>query len=141
MNPPQRRRLELIHRPSGDPSRVQHLGPYALESLIDPHEEGAATVYRVQIAPRARTRVSYHRLAEECYFVLAGRGTAILDGQEHPIAAGDFLRLPPGTTHAFVTGEEPLDMLDVHTPGSRPDRDVYFADGAAPEGFGAPAPP
>ena len=73
MNPPEGRRLELIHRPSGDPARVQHLGPYALESLIDPHEEGAATVYRVRIAPRERTRVSYHRLAEECYFVLAGR--------------------------------------------------------------------
>jgi len=128
MNPPQRRRLELIHRSSGDAARVEHLGPYALESLIDPHEEGAATVYRVQIAPHERTRASYHRLAEECYFVLAGRGTAILDGREYPIAAGDFLRLPPGTTHAFVTAEEPLEMLDVHTPGARPDRDLYFTD-------------
>jgi hypothetical protein len=27
-------------------------------------------------------------------------------------------------------------MLDIHTPGSRPDRDVYFIDGPAPEGFG-----
>lgn len=127
--------MKLIHRHSGDPARTQQLGPYVLESLIDAQEEGAGTAYRVQIAPHQRTRVSYHRVAEEYYYVLAGRGVAILDGREYPLATGDFLRLPPGTTHGFVTAVEPLELLDIHTPGSRPDRDVYFADGAPPEGF------
>jgi mannose-6-phosphate isomerase-like protein (cupin superfamily) len=138
MNEPDNRPLVLIHRPSGDPARIQRLGPYAIESLIDPDEEGAGTAYRVSIGPHRRTRVSYHRLAEEYYFVLSGSGTAILDGREHPLAPGDFLRLPPGTTHGFATGDQPLEMLDVHTPGSRPDRDVYFTGGPPPEGF-APA--
>jgi len=31
--------------------------------------------------------------------------------------------------------------LDIHTPGSRPDRDVYFVDGRIPEGFGDNSPP
>ena len=127
--------LALIHRQSGDPARVQRLGPYALESLIEPEEEGAITAYRVTIVPHERTSTSYHRLAEECYFVISGCGTAILGGVEHAVSAGDFLRLPPGTTHAFATGEEPLEMLNFHTPGSRPDRDVYFPDGPPPEGF------
>jgi len=135
MSMPSRSRLSLIHRPSGDPARVQHLGPYAIESLVDPQEEAAGTVYRVRIAPHQRTSVSYHRVAEEYYFVLSGRGTAILDGQPYALAAGDFLRLPPGTTHSFLTGDEPLDMLDIHTPGCRPDRDTYFADGPPPQGF------
>jgi mannose-6-phosphate isomerase-like protein (cupin superfamily) len=78
--------------------------------------------------------VSYHRLAEEYYFVLAGRGTAVLDGREYPLVPGDFLRLPPGTTHGFVTAAEALELLDIHTPGCRPDRDVYFTD-KTPEGF------
>jgi mannose-6-phosphate isomerase-like protein (cupin superfamily) len=130
--------LELIHRPSGDPARMRSLGPYRLESLIDSEEEGAATAFRVRIAPHEHTSVSYHRLAEEFYFVLAGSGTAILDGREHRLAAGDFLRLPPGTTHGFATGGEPLEMLNFHTPGSRPDRDVYFVDGPPPEGFKLP---
>jgi mannose-6-phosphate isomerase-like protein (cupin superfamily) len=129
-NPP----LGLIHRRSGDPGRVQTLGPYAIESLIDPHEEGMGTAYRVRIGPNQRTAVSYHRLAEEYYYVLAGHGTAILDGREHALAPGDFLRLPPGTTHGFVTAAEPLEMLNLHSPGSRPDRDVYFV-GPVPEGF------
>ncbi len=140
MNEPEARRLELIHRASGDPERIERLGPYALESLIDAPEEGAATAYRVTIAPGQRTSVSYHRRAEEFYFVLSGSGTAILDGREHRLAAGQFLRLPPGTTHGFVTQEEPLELLDIHVPGSRPDRDVYFVD-AAPEGFARLDPP
>ncbi len=127
--------LSLIHRASGDPDRTQHLGPYAIESLIQPDEEAAGTVYRVTIGPHQRTRVSFHRIAEEYYYVLSGRGTALLDGRPYPLAAGDFLRLPPGTTHGFVTAEEPLSMLNIHTPGSRPDRDVYFTEGPPPEGF------
>ncbi|MGE3806762.1 MAG: cupin domain-containing protein [Gemmataceae bacterium] len=128
--------LNLIHRASGDASRRQTLGPYQIEALIDAAEEGAGTVYRVRIEPHQRTSVSYHKIAEEYYFVLAGSGSAILNGVEHPLRPGDFLRLPPGTTHGFVTTEEPLEMLDVHTPGSRPDRDVYFVD-ETPEGFSA----
>src|SRR5437868_14638225 len=118
--------LALIHRASGDPQRVQRLGPYQIETLLAPAEEGAGTVYRVRIDPHQRTSVSYHKVAEEYYFVLAGRGTALLNGQPHPLRAGDFLRLPPGTTHGFVTEDEPLDMLDIHTPACRPDHDVYF---------------
>jgi mannose-6-phosphate isomerase-like protein (cupin superfamily) len=132
--------LALIHRRSGDPERSQRLGPYVIEELIGETEEGAGTVYRVRIEPHQRTAVSYHLLAEEYYFVLAGRGTAVLNGAEYPLAPGDFLRLPPGTTHGFVTADEPLEMLDVHTPGCRPDRDVYFVN-QIPEGFGAATPP
>jgi quercetin dioxygenase-like cupin family protein len=126
--------LSLIHRASGDPRRTQRLGPYQVEALLEPAEEGAGTAYRVRIAPGERTSVSYHRLAEEYYFVLAGGGTALLDGREYPLRPGDFLRLPPGTTHGFSAGPDGLDMLDIHTPGCRPDHDVYFVD-KKPEGF------
>ncbi|GAB6187350.1 cupin domain-containing protein [Thermopirellula anaerolimosa] len=129
-------RLGIIHRPSGVPERTQRLGPYLLESLIEPDEEGAATFYRVRVEPHGRTAVSFHRIAEEFYYVLSGRGTAILNGRPYSLKAGDFLRLPPGTTHAFVTEDEPLEMLDIHVPGSRPNRDVYFID-TRPDGFSA----
>jgi mannose-6-phosphate isomerase-like protein (cupin superfamily) len=130
------RHLTLIHRHRGNRAAAQ-LGPYALETLIEEAEEGAATAYCVTIAPHEHTRVSYHRVAEEFYYVLSGSGTAMLDGQPYPLTAGDFLRLPPGTTHGFVTEEAPLEMLNMHVPGSRPDRDVYFLDGPPPEGFAA----
>lgn len=126
--------LPLIHRPSGLASQAQKLGPYLIETLIQPQEEGAGTVYRVRIEPHAQTSVSYHKIAEEFYYVLSGRGTAILNGKPYSLQAGDFLRLPPGTTHGFLTTDEPLEMLDIHTPGCRPDHDVYFV-GETPPGF------
>ncbi len=134
MTPPAKKPLEVIHRPSGAPDRVQRLGPYQIESLVEEAEEGAGTVYRVRIEPHRTTEVSYHRLAEEFYFVLSGRGVAMINGKSIPLSPGDFLRLPPGTTHGFITAGEALEMLDVHAPGCRPNRDVYFV-GNVPPGF------
>lgn len=128
--------LRILHIPEDAPlSAPQQLGPYQIESLIPPADEGAGTAYRVRIAPHSRTSVSYHVVAEEIYFVISGRGTAILNDVPHALKAGDFLRLPPGTTHGFITEDEPLVMLDIHSPGSRPDRDVFFV-GEVPQGFG-----
>ncbi|MDB6074497.1 MAG: hypothetical protein JWO89_2137 [Verrucomicrobiaceae bacterium] len=128
--------LRLIHVPADAPlSAPQKLGPYEIESLIPLEDEGMGTAYRVRIEPHSTTSVSYHKLAEELYYVLSGSGEAVLNDKRHELKTGDFLRLPPGTTHSFITGEEPLVMLDVHSPGSRPDRDVYFV-GEVPPGFG-----
>jgi len=84
--------------------------------------------HRVRVEPHQQTTTSYHLVAEEFYFVLTGTGTAVLDGESRALRPGDFLRLPPGTRHAFVTLDEPLEMLDVHVPGCRPDRDAYFVE-------------
>jgi mannose-6-phosphate isomerase-like protein (cupin superfamily) len=128
--------LRILHVPADAPiAPPQKLGPYEIESLIPLADEGMGTAYRVRIEPHSTTSVSYHKLAEELYYVLGGRGVALLNGERHELRTGDFLRLPPGTTHGFVTGEEPLVMLDIHSPGSRPDRDVYFV-GEVPPGFG-----
>jgi mannose-6-phosphate isomerase-like protein (cupin superfamily) len=131
--------LRVLHVRAGEEAECARLGPYEIETLIPLADEGAATAYRVRIAPHQRTATSYHLLAEELYLVLAGGGTAVIGGVEHVLRTGDFLRLPPGTTHAFIAGDEALVMLDIHTPGSRPDRDVYFV-GDTPEGFPAPPP-
>ncbi|MDB6137661.1 MAG: hypothetical protein JWO94_733 [Verrucomicrobiaceae bacterium] len=131
--------LRLLHVSADAPlSLPQKLGPYEIESLIPLEDEGMGTAYRVRIAARSTTSVSHHKLAEELYYVLSGHGVALLNGERHVLRTGDFLRLPPGTTHGFITEEEPLVMLDIHSPGSRPDRDVYF-EGEVPPGFGSAA--
>lgn len=131
------RQLVLVHRSSGNPERSQALGPYRIETLLAEAEEGAGTAYRVRIEPGQQTSVSYHEKAEEFYFVIAGQGTALLNGEAHALREGDFLRLPPGTTHGFITADVALDMLNIHIPGCRPNRDVFFV-GETPEGFGRP---
>ncbi len=78
------------------------LGPYHLEPLIQRHEQGELTAWHV----------------------IAGSGMAHLDGVDHPLHAGLFLRLPPGTRHAFTAGDQGLTLLDIHTPGCWPDHDT-----------------
>ena len=125
----------ILHT-NGEDAPERRLGPYAIRSLIPESEESGLTAYRIRIEAETRTATSYHRKAEEVYYVLDGRGTAWLDGNAHPLRPGDLLRLPPGTRHAFQTGEDALVMLNLHTPGTRPDRDVYF-EGDPPPGFAA----
>ena len=126
--------LRILHSHDDGTGHRQKLGPYEIESLIPLEDEGMGTAYRIRIAPHSTTSVSYHKLAEELYYVLSGSGAAFLNGVRHELKRGDFLRLPPGTTHGFITHDEELVMLDIHSPGSRPDRDVYFM-GETPEGF------
>ena len=129
--------LRILHVRPGEPlSAPEQLGPYRIESLIPRTDEAACTAYRVRIAPHSTTSVSFHKVAEEIYYVLEGSGAAVLNGARHDLHAGDFLRLPPGTTHGFETGADALVLLDIHTPGSRPDHDVYFV-GETPAGFGS----
>jgi mannose-6-phosphate isomerase-like protein (cupin superfamily) len=42
----------------------------------------------------------YHRLATEYYFVVEGRRTMTLDGEEVAIEKGSCLEIRPGTLHA-----------------------------------------
>jgi quercetin dioxygenase-like cupin family protein len=126
--------MEILHVTEQEGGEKSQLGPYHIECLIPREAESALTAYRVRIAPHSTTSVSYHKVAEELYYVLSGYGTALLNGAPYSLRTGDFLRLPPGTRHGFITQAEELVMLDLHSPGSRPDRDVYF-EGQVPAGF------
>ena len=57
----------------------------------------------------------YHRhlYEEQCFYILSGSATAIIDEKSYPIAPGDFLGFAPkGAAHTFVnTGSEPLVFL------------------------------
>ncbi len=124
----------ILHLPASAAPASLQLGPYGVQVLISEAEELSMTCYRISVAPEQATATSYHLQAEEIYYILAGAGEAILDHETHTLAVGDFLRLPPGTRHSFRAGSSGLTMLDIHSPGSRPDRDVYF-EGGTPEGF------
>jgi uncharacterized cupin superfamily protein len=54
-----------------------------------------------------------HRYEEEWMYVLAGSGIAVIDGQDFPIAAGDFMGFPtPSVAHLLRnTGSEDLVYL------------------------------
>jgi uncharacterized cupin superfamily protein len=59
----------------------------------------------------------YHREGgQEAFLVLSGECIAIVEEQERPMRAGDFLHAPPGTAHVFVgAGDGPCAILMVGT--------------------------
>ena len=44
-------------------------------------------------------KLHYHRRSTELYYVLAGSGCVVLDGQEHEVHEGSLVHIPPGVVH------------------------------------------
>ncbi len=75
-------------------------------------------------------RAVYHREAnQEDFLVLAGECLLLIEGEERPLKAWDFVHCPPDTEHGFVGA------------GERPVRDLHDrrAKGMAGEGHRLPA--
>jgi uncharacterized cupin superfamily protein len=67
----------------------------------------------------------YHAETEqEDFLVLAGECIAIIEGEERPLRAWDFVHCPPGTHHVFVgAGDGPCVIFMV---GARPNRGIDY---------------
>lgn len=117
-----------VHFPAVQLPEPFSLGPYSITTLIPREDVERASAYRIALEPNTESKTSYHKNAEEIYYVLSGGGTAILDGKSYPLADGDLLRLQPGVRHRFLSGDEGLEMLDLHTPGVFSDHDTYWEE-------------
>ena len=57
----------------------------------------------------------YHRhlYEEQCFYVLSGSGTAVIEETEYPVSSGDFIGFPKnGVAHTIVnSGVEPLKFI------------------------------
>ncbi len=86
--------------------------------LLDPLADSVTFTLVVEIfEPGGRTPPNTHSAAEECFFVLAGSGTAFADGQRMPIGPGDCFVLRPGVEHVVEnTGPTKLYCLTLMTP-------------------------
>lgn len=71
-----------------------------LAIVFDPsHTEISLTVCVEIFDPGGKTPPNRHQLAVEMFFVLKGEGTAICDGKQVSIRAGDSLLVPPNGIH------------------------------------------
>jgi uncharacterized cupin superfamily protein len=63
--------------------------------------------------------------AQEDFLILAGECLLLIEGEEHPLHAWDFVHCPPGTEHAFVgTGSSPCIYV---AAGARPgNQDLHY---------------
>ena len=103
-----------------DPAEVQ---PWAetcgqIRPLIEERDGAAAEVHHVEIQD---AKLHYHERTDEVYYVIAGRGTMVLDDEEIELHEGVVVYVPRGVRHKAVgkltilTVCIPRDVLhDVH---------------------------
>jgi uncharacterized cupin superfamily protein len=70
---------------------------------------------RLHVLEPGKPSTMYHReSSQEGFLVLSGECMLIVEGEERPLRAWDFVHCPSGTTHAFVgAGDRPCVMLMV----------------------------
>jgi uncharacterized cupin superfamily protein len=71
--------------------------------------------FKLGVVSPGQCSTLYHaETQQEDFLILSGTGTAVLEEQERPVRAWDFVHCPPGTRHTIVnTGDEPLVLLMV----------------------------
>jgi uncharacterized cupin superfamily protein len=69
----------------------------------------------VRVLQPGQPNALYHRESpQEDFLVLSGECLVMVEDQERPMMAGDFLHLPPGTGHVFIgAGDGPCAILMV----------------------------
>jgi mannose-6-phosphate isomerase-like protein (cupin superfamily) len=73
--------------------------------------DGVASMHVVEISADARAH--YHKRMTEMYYILEGAGEIELDGERHPVRAGDAVLIKPGCRHRAI-GK--LRVLNVPVP-------------------------
>jgi mannose-6-phosphate isomerase-like protein (cupin superfamily) len=67
-----------------------------IRCLIEEKDGAAAEVHRVQIQD---AKLHYHARTDEIYYVIDGRGTMTLDGEEIELHQGVVVYVPRGVKH------------------------------------------
>jgi mannose-6-phosphate isomerase-like protein (cupin superfamily) len=72
------------------------------------------------IEPNCATHIDAH-FEEEAFLVIAGSGVLHADGATTAVTKGDFMHLPPFSTHMLENdGDEPLEVLCIWSPNTPP---------------------
>jgi len=70
------------------------------------------------------TQRHYHRMSEEFYFILEGRGRMEIDGAVRGVGQGDAILIPAGAWHTISAGETLRFLCCCAPPYSH--EDTYF---------------
>ncbi|WP_298172671.1 cupin domain-containing protein [Acidithiobacillus sp.] len=107
--------------------KVHYLNPGAVrinKSLGDAVGLRHMGIHLIQIEPgKESTEYHRHHYEEEAVYVLSGKGMLTMEGDQYPIAPGDFVGFPCHTVaHSIINdGTETLEYLAI---GQRLDQDV-----------------
>jgi len=87
---------------------------------------GKSQLVVMDIKPGEDIGMEIHPHTEQTLFLLSGEGKSILDGVEHPFAAGDVVVVTPGTNHDFVnTGATSMKIYTIYAPANHIDGRIH----------------
>lgn len=67
-----------------------------------------------------------HTDNDQVLYLVSGRGTVYLDGQESEFNPGDCVLVPAGTEHNFTTiGDESMKIITTYSPPHHPEGTVH----------------
>jgi mannose-6-phosphate isomerase-like protein (cupin superfamily) len=73
-------------------------------------------VKRITVRPGQRLSYQRHRLRNEHWVVVSGRGFATIEGEEHRLGPDDVLDVPIGVAHRVTNdGDDDLTFVEVQT--------------------------
>jgi len=76
------------------------------------------------LPPGGETERHYHRVSEELYYLIDGKGTMEIDGEVREVGPGDAILIPAGTWHQ-IKASDALRFLCCCSPPYEHD-DTYF---------------
>lgn len=80
-----------------------------------------------EIEPGAASRLHYHPVCEESYYITAGIAKMVIDDEEKQLRSGDSILISPEQKHQiFNVGDKPLTFIAVCVPPWTPDCSVFL---------------
>lgn len=88
--------------------------------------EGGGEVITRRMAIRADSCLSYqkHKLRNETWTILSGKGSVILDNQLFEVKAGSVIEIPAGTKHALKASTN-MELIEIQQGPVLSEEDVY----------------
>jgi len=84
--------------------------------VMDRSEARTSEVFVVVVSPGGGAPLHKHDDTEQIFYVLKGNGRLVIgtEAEEHAVAPGDVVRMPPSTMHTIkCAGEDQLEYLAI----------------------------
>jgi mannose-6-phosphate isomerase-like protein (cupin superfamily) len=108
--------------------RELEVAGFSVKFFLERGESNNISFYHVSLPGNFFYKSSYHKKAEELVFVLKGEARGKIGEKDTFVSEGSIIYIPPGTLHKFITKDQELVLLSVHSPPIYEDEDIYFVD-------------
>jgi len=118
-------RKDKVAKPFENPT-----GELIYEMIGRPEHLGGATKHsfgHVVIPPKCSSRLHYHPVAEETYYILKGKARMRVGDEMYLLVPGDAVLIRPPERHQiFTEGDENLEFIVVCAPAWEPTNSVFL---------------